>query len=194
MSRRHKQSRDQKLIELTMSAGVAVGLLSTADTARTRAAHPCGAAKHTIECTSRALWHAVTPYFTGAAVGAGVGLLAGFLLVVTWKYMRGASSGPFARTPEVAVAGRHAIPERVRHEVWRRDRGTCVECGSRARLEFDHIIPVSRGGSNTVRNLEIRCERCNRSKGANTRGSDLKLYPSAASGSVTAGRSTAMRG
>jgi 5-methylcytosine-specific restriction endonuclease McrA len=54
----------------------------------------------------------------------------------------------------------------VRHEVWRRDRGSCVECGSRARLEFDHIIPVSRGGSNTVRNIELRCEPCNRRKGA----------------------------
>jgi hypothetical protein len=61
---------------------------------------------------------------------------------------------------------REPIPESVRHEVWRRDEGRCVDCGSRERLEFDHIIPVSRGGSNTARNLELRCESCNRSKGA----------------------------
>jgi 5-methylcytosine-specific restriction endonuclease McrA len=61
---------------------------------------------------------------------------------------------------------REAIPERVRHEVWRRDCGTCVECGSRGRLEYDHIIPVSRGGANTARNIELRCEPCNRRKGA----------------------------
>lgn len=58
------------------------------------------------------------------------------------------------------------IPEKVRHEVWRRDMGLCVDCGSRENLEFDHIIPVSKGGSNAARNIELRCESCNRSKGA----------------------------
>jgi hypothetical protein len=61
---------------------------------------------------------------------------------------------------------REAIPERTRHDVWRRDGGRCVDCGSRERLEFDHIIPVSKGGSNTARNIELRCEACNRRKGA----------------------------
>jgi hypothetical protein len=61
---------------------------------------------------------------------------------------------------------REAIPEHVRHEVWRRDQGRCVVCGSQEQLEFDHIIPISRGGSNTARNIELRCEPHNRSKGA----------------------------
>jgi len=59
---------------------------------------------------------------------------------------------------------REPIPERVRHEVWRRDGGACVDCGSRDRLEFDHIIPISQGGSNTARNIELRCESHNREK------------------------------
>lgn len=54
----------------------------------------------------------------------------------------------------------------MRHEVWRRDQGRCVDCGSRERLELDHVIPISKGGSNTARNLELRCETCNRRKGA----------------------------
>jgi HNH endonuclease len=61
---------------------------------------------------------------------------------------------------------REPIPERVRNEVWRRDGGQCVDCGSRERLEFDHIVPWSKGGANTARNLELRCEHCNRKKAA----------------------------
>ncbi|MDG1301996.1 MAG: HNH endonuclease [Opitutae bacterium] len=61
---------------------------------------------------------------------------------------------------------RRPIPEEVRVAVWRRDQGTCVKCGSRERLEYDHIIPVAEGGGDSVRNIELLCEKCNRSKGA----------------------------
>lgn len=60
---------------------------------------------------------------------------------------------------------REAIPRAVQREVWRRDEGRCVECSSKERLCFDHIIPYSRGGSSTARNLQLLCERCNLSKG-----------------------------
>jgi len=61
---------------------------------------------------------------------------------------------------------REAIPEEIRFAVWRRDGGKCVKCGSKKNLEFDHIIPVSKGGSNTERNIQILCEKCNREKSA----------------------------
>ena len=61
---------------------------------------------------------------------------------------------------------RSPIPEAVRHEVWRRDQGKCVTCGSNANLQYDHIIPVARGGATSVTNLQLLCQRCNQAKGA----------------------------
>ena len=56
------------------------------------------------------------------------------------------------------------VPEHVRIFVWRRDGGKCIECGAKNSLEYDHVIPVSKGGSNTERNIQLLCESCNRSK------------------------------
>ena len=66
-----------------------------------------------------------------------------------------------------ATYERPRIPENVRIEVWRRDGGKCARCGSRERLEYDHIVPISMGGSNTARNIELLCEKHNRSKSNN---------------------------
>jgi HNH endonuclease len=63
-----------------------------------------------------------------------------------------------------ARRNRSRIPENVRIAVWRRDSGQCARCGSREKLEYDHIIPLAEGGASTVRNVELLCERCNRSK------------------------------
>lgn len=59
---------------------------------------------------------------------------------------------------------RIAISSNVKREVWRRDQGHCARCGSRENLEYDHIVPVSKGGSNTARNIELLCQECNRKK------------------------------
>jgi hypothetical protein len=59
---------------------------------------------------------------------------------------------------------REPIPEEVRILIWRRDGGQCVKCGSQENLEYDHIIPVAKGGSNTARNIQLLCEKCNRGK------------------------------
>lgn len=59
---------------------------------------------------------------------------------------------------------RESIPQDVQDKVWNRDNGKCVQCGNNENLEFDHIIPFSKGGSNTVRNLQLLCQKCNREK------------------------------
>jgi 5-methylcytosine-specific restriction endonuclease McrA len=59
---------------------------------------------------------------------------------------------------------RRRISKQVSNAVWIRDGGTCVECGAKDYLEFDHVIPVSKGGSNTVQNVQLLCRRCNSKK------------------------------
>ena len=76
------------------------------------------------------------------------------------EFVAPAAAMPYEQTT------RTPIPEAVRSEVWRRDGGRCVQCGSKQNLQFDHIIPVIKGGSNTARNVQLLCEACNRQKSA----------------------------
>jgi hypothetical protein len=63
---------------------------------------------------------------------------------------------------------RTRIPRGLRHEVFKRDNYTCVECGARksdgAVLHVDHKIPVSRGGTDELSNLQTLCSDCNLNK------------------------------
>lgn len=56
------------------------------------------------------------------------------------------------------------IPHNVRQRVWQRYGGKCADCSATAYLEFDHIIPVSRGGSNGEQNVQLLCRKCNLEK------------------------------
>lgn len=70
-----------------------------------------------------------------------------------------------ASTPAAdTLSDRKRIPRDVRNAVWIRDAGLCVECGADDYLEFDHVIPVSTGGSNTLLNIQLLCRRCNATK------------------------------
>ena len=92
----------------------------------------------------------------------GVWAFAGvFRLVDAWQEQangRGVFKFKLELTESESAAGsdpelQHArmIPTAVKLEVWKRDRGQCVECGSTDNLHFDHVIPFSRGGSSSSR-------------------------------------------
>jgi hypothetical protein len=67
------------------------------------------------------------------------------------------------REPEVEQS--RLIPTSVKLEVWKRDEGKCVRCGSAENLHFDHVIPYSRGGSSLVaENIQLLCARHNLAK------------------------------
>jgi len=70
-----------------------------------------------------------------------------------------------ANTDRELVDHNRLIPKEVKLEVWRRDKGRCVICGSKDNLHFDHIIPYSKGGSSLVaENIQLLCARHNIAK------------------------------
>ncbi len=65
------------------------------------------------------------------------------------------------------VARTRIIPTRVKIEVWKRDKGRCVQCGALDELHFDHILPYSKGGTSLkAENIQLLCARHNLQKSA----------------------------
>ncbi len=57
----------------------------------------------------------------------------------------------------------------IRGQIFERDDYICQYCGKRGgRIECDHRVPLSRGGSNEDDNLATACLPCNRRKGDRT--------------------------
>lgn len=57
------------------------------------------------------------------------------------------------------------IPSSVKQEVYIRDQGKCVLCGSTENLHFDHDLPFSKGGTSlSDDNIRILCQKCNLKK------------------------------
>ena len=63
---------------------------------------------------------------------------------------------------------REIMTDSLRYEVLKRDGYRCKICGvsanEGARLEVDHIIPISKGGKTVIDNLQTLCMSCNRGK------------------------------
>ena len=71
-------------------------------------------------------------------------------------------------TKKVRKSSRRLISGTTRQNVLMRDNYTCQICGATvkdgAKLEIDHIIPYSKGGTNNEDNLQVLCQECNREK------------------------------
>jgi 5-methylcytosine-specific restriction endonuclease McrA len=66
--------------------------------------------------------------------------------------------------PRRGEARDRQVPAEIRRTVWHRNGGQCTfvsdagkRCDARKPLEYDHVIPVARGGETTVANLRLRC-------------------------------------
>lgn len=70
------------------------------------------------------------------------------------------------------------VPQRLRFDVFKRDKFTCQYCGHQAPdvvLNCDHIRPLADGGETDLLNLITSCRECNGGKGARllTRNEEL---------------------
>lgn len=62
---------------------------------------------------------------------------------------------------------RNSLSLRIQWDVLKKDNYRCVKCGARppdVRLEIDHKIPISKGGGNSLENLQTLCDICNQGK------------------------------
>jgi 5-methylcytosine-specific restriction endonuclease McrA len=80
-----------------------------------------------------------------------------------------ASSGQFeVKLEELRPANSRYVPATIRRKVWERDGGRCAwtsddghRCGSRWKLELDHVVPAALGGEPTIANLRLTCRAHN---------------------------------
>ncbi len=62
---------------------------------------------------------------------------------------------------------RKLFSKRIRIDVFKRDNYKCLICGTgkeKTSLHIDHIIPISKRGTNNIENLQTLCAECNISK------------------------------
>jgi len=93
-----------------------------------------------------------------------------------------ATDRPRAAKPGTGTNSR-AIPAAVKRAVWKRDRGQCTfrsgngrRCEARGHLEFDHELPVARGGRSTAGNLRLRCRAHNQYEAERTYGAEFMSF------------------
>jgi 5-methylcytosine-specific restriction endonuclease McrA len=59
---------------------------------------------------------------------------------------------------------RKYLSKKIKDAVFDKFKNKCSVCSSKKNLEIDHIIPVSRGGTDDFNNLQLLCSRCNLEK------------------------------
>lgn len=69
--------------------------------------------------------------------------------------------------------------QRARVRALQRDRGLCVACLQAGRVtparEVDHIVPLVKGGTHAVDNLQALCIPCHRDKTAADEGWSIRV-------------------
>lgn len=109
------------------------------------------------------------------------------------------TSRPRSASGRPGANPRH-VPAAVAREVCRRDEGRCTyvseqgrRCEAREFLQFDHVVPVAKGGQSTAANVRLRCHTHNQLEAERAFGADFMERKRAEASRRAGARQTAER-
>lgn len=86
-------------------------------------------------------------------------------------YLRSVSQS-FHKPTVIRIKNYVQVPYRgvvlTRYNIFKRDHHECQYCGKGKELTLDHLIPRSKGGKTSWKNLVTACKACNTKKGDRT--------------------------
>lgn len=92
---------------------------------------------------------------------------------------------PADKLTQKGTIKRKNIPQWVRNATYHRDKGRCVYCNTDltgivntlTAKNFDHMVPLDRGGANDPCNIQLTCESCNKSKSNKASSTSFRYQP-----------------
>jgi HNH endonuclease len=114
------------------------------------------------------------------AVGAVAYELGSNVVTLRGGHRHDGARSSLTIAPIIAISGASAAAKllsatprltRFNHKLFKRDRCVCAYCGGlfdEEKLEREHVVPLSRGGTDTWMNVVSACRSCNQLKGAKT--------------------------
>lgn len=69
------------------------------------------------------------------------------------------------RTRKTQAGGSYTVEQWI--DLCSREGNACLACRKKLPLEADHVIPISKGGTSNISNIQPLCRSCNVKKGTN---------------------------
>jgi len=87
--------------------------------------------------------------------------------IFVYEQMRKEKIDQLSKKKTNRAVKRKVFTKSIRHEVFKKCNYRCIECGAtkdQTSLHIDHILPISKGGTDELNNLQILCQACNLAK------------------------------